>query len=104
MTWGYRPAGRCPLLTSTTIGHTLVLMPTAKIAISIDPDDLEELDALVRRGVGASRSGLIRDAVREKLQRLKHVRLAQECAKLDPVAERAEAEVWSSGEAEWPEY
>jgi Arc/MetJ-type ribon-helix-helix transcriptional regulator len=79
-------------------------MPQAKIAISIDPDDLKELDALVRRGAGASRSRLIQDAVREKLERMRRVRLAHECAKLDPEAERAEAEQWSSGEARWPAY
>ena len=79
-------------------------MPAAKIAISIDPDDLRELDALVRRGASASRSKLIQDAVREKLERLKRVRLAQECAKLSPETERAEAEQWLRGESAWPEY
>lgn len=79
-------------------------MPTAKIAISIDPNDLRELDELVERGAGASRSKLIQDAVREKLQRLKRVSLAEECARLEPAVERAEAEQWLSGEAAWPEY
>jgi hypothetical protein len=31
-------------------------MPAAKIAISIDPEDLRQVDELVRRGVAASRS------------------------------------------------
>ncbi|HEX5760940.1 MAG TPA: ribbon-helix-helix domain-containing protein [Thermoanaerobaculia bacterium] len=79
-------------------------MPTAKIAISIDPEELRELDELVQRGVGASRSKLIQDAVREKLRRLKRTSLAEACAKLDPETERAEAEQWLSGEAAWPEY
>jgi metal-responsive CopG/Arc/MetJ family transcriptional regulator len=79
-------------------------MPTAKIAISIDPGDLKEVDELVRKGVSSSRSRLIQDAVREKLLRLKRVRLAQESAKLDPKHERAEAEQWLHGEAAWPEY
>ncbi len=79
-------------------------MPTAKIAISIDPDDLRQLDALVERGASVSRSGLIQEAVREKLQRLRHTRLAQEAAKLDPETERAEAERWLSGEPTWPDY
>ena len=79
-------------------------MPTAKIAISIDPDDLRDVDSLVRRGAAASRSKLIQDAVHEKLARLKRVRLAQECAKLDPAAEQAEAESFLAGEASWPEY
>jgi Arc/MetJ-type ribon-helix-helix transcriptional regulator len=79
-------------------------MPTAKIAISIDPDDLREVDALVRRGISASRSKLIQDAVREKLDRVKRVRLAEECARLVPELERAEAEQWLNGETPWPEY
>ena len=58
----------------------------------------------MRKGVSASRSRLIQDAVREKLLRLKRVRLAQESAKLDPKHERAEAEQWLRGEAAWPEY
>ena len=79
-------------------------MPTAKIAISIDPTDLRQLDELVRRGASPSRSKLIQDAVHEKLLRLKRVRLARECAKLDRKAERAEAHQRLSGEPPWPEY
>lgn len=79
-------------------------MPSAKIAITIDPGDLEELDELVRRGEAASRSQLIQAAVHEKLARRRRSRLAVECAKLDPKAERAVAESWSSAEAAWPEY
>lgn len=79
-------------------------MPTAKIAISIDPAELEELDELVRRGVSASRSKLIQDAVHEKLLRLKRVRLAAECAKLDPAEEQAAAESFLVAEPPWPEY
>ncbi len=79
-------------------------MPIAKIAISIDPADLEEVDALVRRGVTPSRSRLIQEAVHEKLARLKKVRLATECAKLDRAAERAETESFLVGEPAWPEY
>lgn len=79
-------------------------MPAAKIAISIDPQDLSQLDELVRRGVAASRSQLIQEAVRERLARLSRTRLAQECAKLDPEAERAEAENWLASEASWPAY
>jgi metal-responsive CopG/Arc/MetJ family transcriptional regulator len=79
-------------------------MVAAKIAISLDPGDLHELDDLVRRGVGASRSQLIQEAVRDKLTRLSRIRLAEECAKLDPTAEREEAESWFTGEVEWPAY
>lgn len=79
-------------------------MPTAKIAISIDPEDLEQLDELVTRGVAASRSQLIQEAVHDKLARLKRTRLAAECAKLDPEEERAEAESWLRSEQAWPAY
>lgn len=79
-------------------------MPTAKIAISIDPHDLEELDELVTRGVAASRSRLIQEAVHEKLARLKRTRLAAECAKLDAQKEQAEAESWLGSEQVWPAY
>jgi len=38
------------------------------------------------------------------LQRLRRVRLAQECAKLDKEAEQAAAEEFLPGETEWPAY
>ena len=79
-------------------------MPVAKIAISIDPTDLEELDQLVSRGIATSRSQLIQEAVHDKLARLKRTRLAVECAKLEPQMEQAEAESWSGSEQAWPEY
>ena len=79
-------------------------MSSAKIAISLDPEALREVDQMVRGGFFPSRSKLIQDAVAEKLQRLRRVRLAQECAKLQPLAERAAAEERFRGEAEWPEY
>lgn len=79
-------------------------MSSAKIAISLDPEALKEVDQMVRGGLFPSRSKLIQDAVVEKLDRLRRVRLAQECAKLQPSAERAAAEEMFAGEAEWPEY
>jgi Arc/MetJ-type ribon-helix-helix transcriptional regulator len=79
-------------------------MSSAKIAISLDPDALKQVDRLVVDGVFPSRSKLIQDAVAEKLQRLRHVRLARECAKLVPSTEQAAAEEVFGGEAEWPEY
>ena len=79
-------------------------MSSAKIAISLDPEALKQVDQLVEGGLFSSRSKLIQDAVAEKLQRLRRVRLAQECAKLQPLAERAAIEERFRGEAEWPEY
>lgn len=79
-------------------------MSSAKIAISLDPGALQEVDQLVRRGLFSSRSKLIQDAVAEKLNRLRRVRLAEECAKLQPSHERAAAEERLASEAEWPGY
>jgi Arc/MetJ-type ribon-helix-helix transcriptional regulator len=79
-------------------------MGSAKIAISLDPEALKEVDHLVEGGAFASRSKLIQDAVAEKLQRLRRVRLAEECAKLERPAEQAAAEESFQGEAEWPAY
>lgn len=79
-------------------------MPTARIAISIDPQDLKQVDPLVRRGLAPSRSHLIRDAIREKLMWMRRVRLATECAKLDRAVEQAEADSYLAGETARPEY
>lgn len=79
-------------------------MSSAKIAISLAPESLKQMDALVEGGLFPSRSKLIQDAVAEKLQRLQRIRLAQECAKLQPCAERAASEEFFLGETEWPEY
>lgn len=79
-------------------------MPAAKIAISLDPEALREVDRLVERGLFPSRSNLIQDALAEKLQRVRRVRLARECAKLEKAAEQAAAEESLPSEAPWPEY
>ena len=80
-------------------------MPKAKIAISMDENVLGELDRLVRNGMFSNRSQAIENAVVEKLARLDRVRLAVECAKLDPAVERELAEEGLSEESsEWPEY
>lgn len=80
-------------------------MPKAKIAITLDERVLERLDSLVDKKVFANRSQAIEAAVEEKLDRLGRVRLAEECAKLDPVAEKELAEEGLILEAsEWPEY
>lgn len=67
-------------------------MATAKIAITLEQETL-------------NRSKAIQQAVQEKLDRLKRSRLAPECAKLDPSAEKAMAEAGISLELnQWPEY
>lgn len=80
-------------------------MAVAKVAITLDRKVLKTLDQLVNKRVFRSRSGAIQTAVEEKLQRLSHRRLAQECAKLDPEYEKVLAEEGLSAEIdEWPEY
>jgi metal-responsive CopG/Arc/MetJ family transcriptional regulator len=67
-------------------------MATAKIAITIDGELLRRLDALVKNRIFPSRSRAIQETVQEKLDKLASTRLARECAKLDPKAERAIAD------------
>jgi len=80
-------------------------MDVAKVAISIDKDTLNRLDRLVKNQVFPSRSRAIQEAVEEQLKRLEHRLLAQECAKLDPAAEKTMAEEGLSEDlAQWPRY
>jgi Arc/MetJ-type ribon-helix-helix transcriptional regulator len=80
-------------------------MPTAKIAITLDEQLLQQLDRLVAERQFASRSRAVQEAVREKLARMDRGRFARECEKLDPLYERALAEQGMGFEAEaWPEY
>lgn len=80
-------------------------MPSAKIAITLDPDLLVRLDRLVSQRRYPNRSRAVQEALRDKLDRLERGRLARECEKLDP---RAERELADEGLAEdlrqWPEY
>ncbi len=80
-------------------------METAKVAISISRQTLNRLDRMVKDHIFANRSRAIQEAVEEKLGRLERTRLAEECAKLDAVAEQAMAEERLSEElTQWPEY
>jgi len=80
-------------------------MEKTKVAISIKRQTLNQLDRLVKDRVFANRSKAIQEAVEEKLSRLEHTRLAEECAKLDASAEQAMAEESLSEElTKWPEY
>lgn len=79
-------------------------MGSAKIAISMDPEALKQVDQFVEGGFFPSRSNFIQDAVAEKLQGLRRIRLAKECGKLQSVPEQVEVEEFFVGEAEWPEY
>ena len=80
-------------------------MGKAKIAITLDEDFVGELDRLVGEHVFQNRSQAIREAVGEKLTRMKRGRLSIECAKLEPALERAMAEEGLAEDVnQWPEY
>ena len=71
---------------------TVIKMRFSKVTLSIERETLERLDRLVKDKVFPSRSRAIQEAIREKLARLERTRLAEECSKLDPIAEKAMAE------------
>lgn len=80
-------------------------MGKAKIAITLDEEYIEQIDKLVNKNVFQSRSQAVQEAVGDKLQKIKRSRLSKECAKLDPVYEKAIAEEGLSKDiTEWPEY
>jgi metal-responsive CopG/Arc/MetJ family transcriptional regulator len=80
-------------------------MSSSKVAITLESDVLAEVDALVKKRMFPSRSRAIQVAVKEKLERLSHNLLAQECANLDPEYEKALAEEGLREDlSEWPEY
>jgi metal-responsive CopG/Arc/MetJ family transcriptional regulator len=80
-------------------------MGMMKVAVTIDADLLAELDQLVAQQVFPNRSKAVQEALRDKLERLRRIRLARECARLDPREEQALAEEGIEQElTTWPEY
>ena len=80
-------------------------MAKAKVAVTLESTTLDRLDKLVKAARFTNRSQAIEIAVEEKLARLERSRLAEECAKLDPEAEKALADQGLEADAEsWPEY
>ena len=80
-------------------------MPKTKVAITLDRETVRRVDALVEQAVYPNRSQAIEAALQEKLARFERTRLARECAKLDPEAEKALAEEGlGSVLSEWPAY
>ncbi len=80
-------------------------MGKAKIAITLDEQYIDQLDAFVSKHVFQNRSQAIQEAVKEKLARIRRTRLAKECAKLDPALEKAMADEGLSEDlSQWPEY
>lgn len=76
-------------------------MAAAKVAITLDERLLRTVDRWVKQGRYPNRSQAIQAALREKMERWRRTRLADELAKLDVQAERALAEERLSGES-WP--
>ena len=80
-------------------------MGKAKIAITMDEEFIGEFDKLVNARFFQNRSQAIQVAVSEKLSRMKRSRLSAECAKLDPIFEKAMAEEGIAEDvSQWPEY
>jgi len=80
-------------------------MAKAKVAVTIDTRILEDLDALIAADRFPNRSQAVEAALADKIDRLRHTRLAREAAKLDPHQEQAEAdENLATDAATWPEY
>ncbi|MDT8317816.1 MAG: ribbon-helix-helix domain-containing protein [bacterium] len=80
-------------------------MGSAKVAFTIDEQVLKKLDDLVEKRTFANRSQAIQQAVKEKIDRLEHGRLAEECAKMDKHFEQNMADEGLAGDMEeWPEY
>ncbi|HZK81773.1 MAG TPA: ribbon-helix-helix domain-containing protein [Humisphaera sp.] len=63
-------------------------MRSAKIAVTIDRPLLARLDRIVKEGLFPNGSRAFQEALLDKLERMKHRRLARECAKLDPRVEQ----------------
>ncbi|MCU0650201.1 MAG: ribbon-helix-helix protein, CopG family [Gemmatimonadaceae bacterium] len=80
-------------------------MPKAKVAVTLDTQTLRRVDRLVRDARYPNRSQAIEAAIAAQLDRLEHRRLLEECAKLDPIEERAMADEGLAADSDaWPEY
>ena len=80
-------------------------MNVAKVTVSIESNLLRKIDRLVKAKVFPNRSKAIQDAVSEKIERLDHNHLAQECEKLDALEEQAMADIGLASDlTEWQEY
>ena len=76
-------------------------MRSAKVAISLDEGLLRVVDRWVEQGRYPNRSQAIQAALREKMERWKRTRLAEELAKLNREEEQALADEKLADEA-WP--
>lgn len=80
-------------------------MTVAKIAITMPPELLRQVDALVSNRRYKSRSHAIQSVVAEKINEMGESRLSRECARLDPAEEKAWAELGMAEDGKsWPKY
>jgi len=80
-------------------------MSVAKITISMEQQLLEKIDQMVKNKAFGNRSQAIQSAVKDKINRIEHIRLAKECAKLNIRFEQELADEGLIMELdEWPEY
>lgn len=80
-------------------------MPKQKVAVTLERQLLDELDALVAARHYPNRSQAIEAALADALNRRARTRLARESALLDPAEERALAEEGLGAEGvAWPPY
>jgi metal-responsive CopG/Arc/MetJ family transcriptional regulator len=80
-------------------------MSVAKIAISIDEQLLERLDAFIAQKKFKTRSQAFQVAVTKTMEQLDHRRLIDACAKLNPVVEQQMADEGLLKDSEaWPEF
>lgn len=80
-------------------------MPKHKVAVTLERQLLDEVDALVAARQYPNRSQAIEAALADALGRRARTRLARESALLDPAEERALAEEGLGAEGvEWPPY
>ena len=78
-------------------------MACAKVAVTIEEGLLRMVDRWVKQGRYPNRSQAIQAALREKLERWKRVRLAEEVTKLNSKEERGLADETLAGET-WPAF
>jgi len=80
-------------------------MPKTKVALTLDADLLDQVDALVQQGRFPNRSQAVEAALADNLRRLARTRLARECAKANPAEEQRLAEEGLvDALVGWPEY
>jgi Arc/MetJ-type ribon-helix-helix transcriptional regulator len=84
-----------------TICHTEIMVQ--KIAVTLSPGSIADLDRWVREGHYPNRSRALQSAVELLSQREKRTRLARELKKLDVAEERRLAEE-GLGDESWPAY